>query len=149
MDQQLTARGDVKDMDRLARLRALGGEDDQAIGGSGSVHRREQAIADGRALSVVGLHRAVCKVMLQAVDDDALVGLQIIAEVRAEVPVDEDDAGGIEGQAGWKCDGRITLGRGIRLVEQLGHAGVFPRFGPDRGNGQRVHLRERFGGARP
>jgi hypothetical protein len=46
--------------------------------------------------------------MLQAVDDDALIGLQVIAEVRAEMAVDEDDAGGVEGQACRKCDGRIT-----------------------------------------
>ena len=51
----------------------------------------------GATCTVVRLHRAMRQVMLQAVDDDALVCLQVIAEVRAEVAVDEDDTGGIEG----------------------------------------------------
>jgi hypothetical protein len=99
LDQLTAIGGDVQHVDRLARLRAFGGEDDEAVGGCRGVHRGEETIADGRDLSVVGLHRAVRQVMLQAVDDDALVGFQVIAEVRAEVAVDEDDAGGIEGQA--------------------------------------------------
>ncbi|MBK8948907.1 MAG: hypothetical protein IPM68_08655 [Flavobacteriales bacterium] len=41
LDQLLSTGGDVQHMDRLARLRAFGGEDDQAVGGCRSVHRRE------------------------------------------------------------------------------------------------------------
>ena len=155
LDQLLATVRDVQHMDRLAGLRPFRGEDDQAIGGCRSVHRREETVTDGCYLSVVGLHRAVRQVLLQAVDDDAFpgpragIGLQVIAEVRAEVAVDEDDASGVERKAIWKCDGRITLGRGVRLAEQLGHAGVFPGFGPGGRNGQRVRQGECFRGVGP
>jgi hypothetical protein len=149
LDQLLATVRDVEHMDRLAGLRALCGEDDQAVGRCGGVHRREETITDGCYLSVVGFHRAVCQVVLQTVDDDALVCLQVIAEVRTEVAVDEDDAGGVEGQACGKCDDRITLGRGVRLAEQLDHAGVFPGFGPGGRNGQRVRQGEGFRGIGP
>ena len=108
LDQLTAIGGDVEYVEWLARLRPFRGEDDQAVGGRSGVHGREEAVTDRRDLSVVGFHWAVRQVLLQAVDDDALIGLQVIAEVRAEMAVDEDDAGGIEGQACWKCDGRIT-----------------------------------------
>ena len=149
LDQLLATVRDVQHMDRLAGLRPFRGEDDQAIRRSGRVHRREEPVTDGCYLSVVGLHRAVRQVLLQAVDDDTLIGLEIIAEVRTEVAVDEDDAGGIEGQASRKCYGHITLGRVVWLAEQLGHAGVLPSFGPGGRNGQRMCQGQCFRGVGP
>ena len=146
--------GDVQHMDRFLHLHAFGHQQDQPVGGGGGVHGGEEALARGCQRPVVLLHRAVGEVVLQTVDDQALLAFQIIAQVRAEVAVHEDDARGIKGKA---CRGGkfpaptvcIAVRGGIGLVEQPAHAGVLPRFGLACRHRQSMYLFQGFGGARP